>query len=51
MTICPRCNGKGKVREDIDWLSAVFTVGMTLLADISTYNKCNMCLGRGYLDC
>jgi hypothetical protein len=48
MRKCRRCNGKGYVRGPIDWFMAVFTVGLTALADLEA-KPCRWCEGNGYL--
>lgn len=46
---CFKCDGKGKIKDGIDWLPAVFTFGMTALIDASSYHRCDACNGKGYL--
>lgn len=50
MIRCFKCKGRGYVRGKVDWLSAVFTLGMTALVDASERPTCDACQGRGYLE-
>lgn len=43
---CPKCNGKGYYTR-VDWLLAVFSLGMTALMDKSNRIKCGTCAGTG----
>ena len=45
MTICPKCNGTGEVR---DWVAAIFSLGMLSLAD-DDKDECPRCQGTGFI--
>lgn len=47
--VCPVCKGSGK-RYEINWLSAVFSGGLTALMDLSNPDPCPCCGGRGYIE-
>ncbi len=46
--VCPNCKGTGKVIK-IDWLDAVFTLGLTILEDLNYPEKCPVCKGKGII--
>lgn len=46
--LCPRCNGKGYIVR-IDWRGALFTLGLSLLDDLSHPPECPACMGFGYI--
>ena len=46
--ICPCCKGKGEIIK-IDWLDAVFTMGLTALMDLSEPKECPVCKGKGVI--
>jgi len=48
--ICPRCKGEGQVRYHIDWLCGLFTLGLTILADLNSFKECNLCNGKGLIE-
>lgn len=46
--ICPNCKGKGEIIK-IDWLDAIFTLGLSALEDLSIPEKCPVCNGKGVI--
>ena len=49
IVICPKCKGKGEVVQ-IKWLSAIMTLGITALSDLSFPDMCPVCNGKGIVD-
>lgn len=47
--ICPYCKGKGEIIK-IDWVDAVFTVGLTALMHLSEPKVCPVCKGKGVIE-
>jgi hypothetical protein len=44
---CYKCKGRGITRDPINWLCGLFTLGMTILIDLSNWHKCDVCDGKG----
>ena len=47
--ICPYCKGKGEIVK-IDWVDAVFTMGLTALMYLSEPKVCPVCKGKGVIE-
>lgn len=47
--ICPKCKGKGRVREEIDWLTGICTLGLGILINLSSWYNCSMCKSKGFI--
>ena len=50
MQRCYKCNGKGKIRDEIDWFLGAMSLGLTALMDASNWHRCSACDGDGYLN-
>jgi DnaJ-class molecular chaperone len=46
---CFKCGGKGKIRGSVDWLTGVLSGGLTALIDLSSWEECDACDGKGFI--